>query len=164
LVITSFGRRAGIFLINTVSTTFDSTSYFYLLECLHDRALYKFIIAKIRRITRHHPTGGLLLGGGGFFMPSLYVCPVSLRFQLFRLVKGWCNWLAPCTGQSPTQQPQNQHSSGYSTTGGLPFSELGTNTPDRQESTQVLQPVHNSVLKVTLRLGVIGFGTIYALL
>jgi hypothetical protein len=99
------------------------------------------------------------LGGGGFFMPSLYVSPVSLRFQLFRLVKGWCNWLAPGTGQSPTQQPQNQHSSGYSTTGGLPFSELGTKTPDRQESTQVLQPVHNSVLKVTLRLGIIGLGT-----
>jgi hypothetical protein len=72
--------------------------------------------------------------------------------------------MAPGVGQSPTQHPQNQHSSGYSEIGGRPFSGLGTNTPERQLSTQVLQPLHNPGSNSTFWLGVIGLGTRYALL
>ena len=108
----------------------------------------------------NHPTGGLVLGGGGFFIPILKYSPVSLRFQPIRRFKECSNLLAPGTGQSPTQQPQNQHSSGYSTMGGLPFSGLGTSTPDRHTFTHVLQPLHISSLNITGLLGVTMFGYI----
>src|SRR5512146_2556019 len=52
-------------------------------------------------------------------------------------------------GQSVTQQPQYQHSSGCKTTGGLFSSGLGIKTSTWQTSTQWLQPVQTSGLKNT---------------
>jgi hypothetical protein len=58
-------------------------------------------------------------------------------------------WMAPFPfcGQSVTQQPQNQHSSGNATIGGFPFSGLGDNVSHMQTSTHVLHPMQASSLK-----------------
>ena len=70
----------------------------------------------------------------------------------------------PRRGKSSTQQPQNQHSSGYSTSGGLPLSGVGMNTSMRHTSTQRLQPVHSVASKVTGVQGVKGLSTATAFL
>jgi hypothetical protein len=57
--------------------------------------------------------------------------------------------IAPGQGQSLTQQPQYQHSSGWSIIGGVPFSGLGIYTSTWQTSTQWLQPLQISGLKIT---------------
>jgi hypothetical protein len=72
--------------------------------------------------------------------------------------------MAPGTGQCATQQPANQHSSGYNTIGGLPFSGLGTSTCVLHVSTHILQPVQISGSISTTLPGVGGLGIIYALL
>jgi hypothetical protein len=62
----------------------------------------------------HPPTGGRLLGGGGFFMPTLKCSPVALRFQRTRCTIGCFSLIAPFShsGHSMEQHPQYQHSSG----------------------------------------------------
>lgn len=72
--------------------------------------------------------------------------------------------MAPCTGQCSTQQPQNQHSSGYMAMGDLPFSTLGNSTSVRHTFTHVLQPVQCLGSIKIAWFGVIGLGTLYALL
>jgi len=67
--------------------------------------------------------------------------------------------IAPSTGQSSTQHPQNQHSSGYKHIGGLSFSGLGTSTLERHTSTHALQPRQRLLSKIIDWHGVVGFGT-----
>jgi hypothetical protein len=43
-----------------------------------------FIMFVLYFIIRFMPTGGLVFGGGGFFMPTLKYSPVSLRFHPIR--------------------------------------------------------------------------------
>ena len=64
--------------------------------------------------TSRYPEGGLLFGGGGFFIPSRNNSPVSFRFQLTEILwlAGWIIAIAPGVGHSSTQAPQYQHSSG----------------------------------------------------
>src|SRR5208283_161440 len=66
-----------------------------------------------------------------------------------RIWNGVAILIAPFSvcGQSVTQQPQNQHSSGYISMGGSPFFGLGASLSHMQTSTQVLQPVQTSSSK-----------------
>ena len=61
-----------------------------------------------------YPDGGLVFGGGGFFMPRRKYSPVSFRFQLTEIFcsNGLTMVMAPGRGHSATQQPPYQHSSG----------------------------------------------------
>lgn len=61
-------------------------------------------------------------------------------------------------GQSLTQVPQYQHSSGCRMIGHLPSCGLGMKTSTGQRSTQVLQPSHMSGLKIAGLPGVAAFG------
>ena len=54
-----------------------------------------------------------------------HLWPVFFRFQYPFCCKGQLKVIAPGRGQSITQLPQYQHSSGCSIIGGLPFSGLG---------------------------------------
>ncbi len=105
-------------------------------------------------MTYHPPTGGLRLGGGGFFMPMRKYSPESLRFQPILWCKGCSRRIAPSTGQFSTQLPQNQHSSGYKMIGGLPTSGFGINRSVWQAFTHELHPVQSSALNFTGRKGV----------
>lgn len=71
--------------------------------------------------------------------------------------------MAPVLGQCSTQQPQNQHSSGYRRIGGRPFSELGIIMSVLHTFTQALHPLQISGLKITDLHGVNGLGTMIAL-
>src|ERR1022692_3969943 len=88
------------------------------------------------------PDGGRRFGGGGFFIPSRKYSPVSTRFQFTEMFwpAGWDMLSAPWL-HSSMHTPQNQHSSGYSTIGGLCFSGLGIITSVGQTSRQRLQPL-----------------------
>jgi hypothetical protein len=97
----------------------------------------------------HPPTGGLLLGGGGFFMPIRKISPVALRFQPTFWFSGCSILIAPGTGHCSTQLPQNQHSSGYRINGGFSFSGFGMNISVWQASTQELHPVHSPASNLT---------------
>ena len=70
-----------------------------------------------------------------------------------RIGNGVTILIAPSSiwGQTVMQQPQNQHSSGYISMGGLPLFGLGANASHMQTSTQILHPVHASSLKYTCR-------------
>jgi hypothetical protein len=109
------------------------------------------------------PTGGLRLGGGGLGIPMRKCSPVSLRFQRTLCITGWFNLMAPfCqSGHSATQQPPYQHSSGYNTIGGLPFSGFGARTSIWHTSTHVLHPLQTFWSNATGLFGVGRFGAIY---
>jgi hypothetical protein len=103
-----------------------------------------------------------VLGGGGLLIPIRKYSPVSLRFQPTLWFNG-CNILmAPGIGQCNSQQPPNQHSSGYIIMGGFPFSGLGKSTSVRHTSTHLLQPLQSSGLITTAWDGANGLGIIYA--
>jgi hypothetical protein len=97
----------------------------------------------------HPPTGGLSLGGGGFFMPIRKISPVALRFQPTFWFNGCSILIAPGTGHCSTQLPQNQHSSGYRIIGAFPFSGFGMNMSVWQAFKQELHPVHSSASNLT---------------
>jgi hypothetical protein len=86
------------------------------------------------------------------------ILPVDLSFQEPLCCRGQLKEMAPDCGQSMTQQPQYQHSSGCKMTGGFPFSGLGIKTSTWQTLTQVLHPVQHSGLKITGVFGVVIFG------
>ena len=102
------------------------------------------------------PAGGLVLGAGGLGIPSRKCSPVSLRFQRTFCITGWTNLMAPLNlrGQTITQLPLYQHSSGYNTSGGLLFCGFGINTSCVHISTHMLQPLQISSLNTTGLLGV----------
>jgi hypothetical protein len=106
--------------------------------------------------------GGLLFGGGGFFIPSRKSSPVSLRFHPTTTLwlTGWTNVIAPGRLHSWTQHPQYQHSSGYNTIGGIFVAGFGIKTSVRHASTHALHPLHTSELNSIASFGVGGFGTI----
>ena len=101
--------------------------------------------------------------GGGFFIPRRKTSPVSFLFQLIDTPCpiGWNMVMAPGRLHSSTQQPQNQHSSGYRTMGGFFFCGFGIMTSLRHASTHMLQPLQISGLNSKARFGVGGFGAIY---
>jgi hypothetical protein len=113
----------------------------------------------------YQPDGGLLFGGGGFFIPRRKYSPVSFRFQLTEIFwfNGCAMVIAPGLGHSSIQAAQNQHSSGYRTMGGFFFSGFGIMTSVGHTSTQRLQPLHISGLNFCPLLGVMGLGVIYTL-
>ena len=96
-----------------------------------------------------YPIGGFLLGGGGFFIPSRKYSPVSFLFHPTLWFIGYTMVIASGTGQCSTQQPQNQHSSGYITYGGIPFSLLGSMTSERHTSTHELHAMQRSGFMAT---------------
>lgn len=106
--------------------------------------------------------GGLLFGGGGSFIPSRKSSPVSLRFHATTTLwfKGWTNAIAPVRLHSWTQHPQYQHSSGYSTIGGMFLVGFGIKTSARHASTHALHPLHIVESNSIASFGVGGFGTI----
>lgn len=128
----------------------ESSNCLFIVDCS--------LIIVIRRLNYIYPIGGFLLGGGGFFIPSLKYSPVSFLFHPTLWFMGKTIVIAPSTGQCSTQHPQNQHSSGYMTYGGLPFSWLGIKRSERQTSTHELQPMQSSGFISTHSLGMIGLG------
>jgi len=106
--------------------------------------------------------GGLLFGGGGFFIPSRKSSPVSLRFHATTTLwfTGWTNVIAPGRLHSWIQHPQYQHSSGYNTIGGMFLAGFGIKTSVRHASTHALHPLHISESNSIAPFGVGEFGTI----
>ncbi len=86
------------------------------------------------------------------------ILPVDLSFQEPLCCSGQLKEIAPGLGQSITQQPQYQHSSGCKMIGGLPFSGFGINTSTWQTFTQVLHPLQCCGSKITGVFGVVMFG------
>lgn len=79
------------------------------------------------------------------FLPFYFLSSPSFATQRALFIKGCRSFTAPSVGHSMTQQPQYQHSPGYKTIGGLPFSGLGTIMSTWQASTHLLHPVHFSL-------------------
>jgi hypothetical protein len=87
--------------------------------------------------------------------------PEALSFQKARCCTGQLNVIAPGRGQSLTQQPQYQHSSGCKIIGGLPFVGLGMYTSTWHSSTQRLHPLQTFSSKITGVFGVVILGKAY---
>ena len=89
---------------------------------------------------------------------SLNTLPVTLSFQEPLCCNGQLKLMAPGQGQSMTQQPQYQHSSGWRMIGGSPSTGLGIYTSTWQTSTHWLHPIHISGLNMTCVFGVVILG------
>jgi hypothetical protein len=92
------------------------------------------------------------------YLVSLMTLPVTLSFQDPLCCMGQLKEIAPGRGQSLTQQPPYQHSSGCRIMGGSPLLGLGMKTSIWQTSTHWLQPLQISGLNITGVLGVVILG------